>query len=119
VHKFGHYVYWAGYDIQLDILDTIRSLNDPKYAQKKQVAALTKFQEYGNAIRALRKDCDLSQDAVAQAAGLDKKTIGRIERGEYPPTYQSLEKLARAHSLKTGDYMKAIAQKVQKLRQPT
>jgi len=35
----------------------------------------------GNAIRRARRECDLSQEAVAAAAGVHPNQVGRLERG--------------------------------------
>lgn len=36
----------------------------------------------GHAIRAVRRECDLSQEAVAALSGVHVNQIGRLERGE-------------------------------------
>lgn len=37
--------------------------------------------EIGRAVRALRRDLDLSQEALASQAGLHPNQVGRLERG--------------------------------------
>ena len=50
----------------------------------------------GNRIRARRRELDMSQEALANEAGLDRSYVGRIERGEHNPTFAILVKLCRA-----------------------
>jgi transcriptional regulator with XRE-family HTH domain len=45
-------------------------------------AADEKLQKLGRAARAVRRDQDLSQEAVAATAGLHVNQVGRFERGE-------------------------------------
>lgn len=50
----------------------------------------------GRAIRDLRADQGLSQEALAELAGLHRTYMGGIERGERNPTYSNLLRVARA-----------------------
>lgn len=50
----------------------------------------------GKRIRARRREIGLSQEAMANEAGLDRSYVGRIERGEHNPTILAVIKLCRA-----------------------
>jgi len=50
----------------------------------------------GAAIRAARKESGLSQEALADAAGIDRSHMGKIERGERNVTLLNLVRVARA-----------------------
>jgi len=50
----------------------------------------------GAAIRARRKIMSLSQEALADHAGIDRSHMGKIERGERNVTLLNLAKLAEA-----------------------
>jgi transcriptional regulator with XRE-family HTH domain len=50
----------------------------------------------GNRIRARRLEMGLSQEGLANEAGLDRSYVGRIERGEHNLTFVSLVRLCRA-----------------------
>lgn len=50
----------------------------------------------GNRIRARRLELGLSQEGLANEAGLDRSYVGRIERGEHNLTFVSLVRLCRA-----------------------
>ena len=46
-----------------------------------------------NQLRKLRTDAKLSQDNLAQLAGIDRKTINRIENGHFSPTLDTITRL--------------------------
>ena len=50
----------------------------------------------GERIRAQRKICRISQDALALACSLDRSYMGRIERGERVPNLVAIIKIADA-----------------------
>lgn len=45
-------------------------------------------------LRKLRKMAELSQDELAQRAGIDRKTINRIENGHFSPTLDTITRLS-------------------------
>lgn len=47
-------------------------------------------------LRLLRQECGLSQEQLADLAGLDRNYIGKLEREENSPTVDTLEVLALA-----------------------
>ena len=49
-----------------------------------------KFTFLGNCIRSARKDCQLTQQELADQSGLAVKTIQDIEKGRKTPTYETL-----------------------------
>ena len=52
--------------------------------------------KFGRVIRACREQRGLSQEALAELAGLSRGFLGEIERGEAVPSVDSLQKLADA-----------------------
>lgn len=50
----------------------------------------------GDAIRAERQAAGMSQEALADLAGIDRSHLGRLERGERNITLLNLMKVARA-----------------------
>jgi transcriptional regulator with XRE-family HTH domain len=50
----------------------------------------------GQRVKALRLMADLSQDELAQSAGLQRTHIGRIEGGKYAVNIETLQAIAEA-----------------------
>jgi transcriptional regulator with XRE-family HTH domain len=57
----------------------------------------------GREIRGRRKARNLSQEALAELAGLHRNYIGFLERGERNPSATTLFQLARALDIKLGE----------------
>lgn len=57
----------------------------------------------GRKIRLIRKKKGLNQEDVASEAGIHVSTLGRIERGENNPPLQTVNKIAQALHIKTGE----------------
>ena len=73
--------------------------NDPNRSLKR----------LGTAIRRARKGCDISQEALADLAGIDRSHMGRIERGERNVTVLNLQKIANSLNL-TMAHLLAMAE---------
>jgi transcriptional regulator with XRE-family HTH domain len=58
----------------------------------------------GEMLFARRKALGLSQDAVAEAAGIGQTTISRYESGKTSPTADHLKLLAAALKCEPGDF---------------
>jgi len=59
----------------------------------------------GASIRARRKALNMSQEALADHAGVDRSHMGKIERGERNVTMLNVAKLADALSCKPSDLL--------------
>ncbi len=59
-------------------------------------AKLPILNTFGKRVRALRRQRGLSQEELAELAGLHRTYIGGIERGERNPTLTSMQRIARA-----------------------
>lgn len=53
-------------------------------------------QKFGKKLQALRKAAGLTQEQVAQTTNLTIESISNIERGVHGPTFDNLEKIAKA-----------------------
>ena len=54
------------------------------------------LERLGAAVRARRRTLELSQEALADLAGIDRSHMGKIERGERNVTLLNIVKIARA-----------------------
>jgi len=59
----------------------------------------------GAAVRARRAALHLSQEALADSAGIDRSHMGKIERGERNVTILNIAKLATALSCRPSDLL--------------
>lgn len=57
----------------------------------------------GKKIRRLRKRQDVSQEALAEKAGIHRTYMGKIERGESNPPVQTVNKIAKALKVDISD----------------
>ncbi len=65
---------------------------NPSARQKSKDLELV---EFGDRMRELREKAGLTQEALADAAGLHWSYVGQIERGERNLTYKNVLRLAR------------------------
>ncbi len=61
-----------------------------------------------NAIKTLRQEKSLSQESLAETAGLDRTYISGIEREVRNPTIKSIQKIIEALKIKDEDFLDAI-----------
>lgn len=67
---------------------------------------LGQLKRLGDAVRAARKDHGLSQEALADAAGIDRSHMGKIERGERNVTLLNVLKIAHALNGSAADLLR-------------
>ena len=65
--------------------------------------------EFGRRVHAARSAHGLSQEALAQAAGVHRTYVGHIERGETSPTLANLVRIAVALGVDPGDLVRGMA----------
>ena len=61
----------------------------------------------GQAVRTRRESLDISQEALADAAQMDRAHMGKIERGERNVTLLNLLKIAAALRCRASDILEA------------
>jgi putative transcriptional regulator len=64
-------------------------------------------QKLAAAIKNFRKSRGLTQEALAEKAGLDRKTINRIEKGHYAPTMSNFFQISEALEVEPQELLKA------------
>lgn len=58
--------------------------------------ALTRSEAFGMALKQLREERGLSQEAAALACGIDRSYFGKLERADKVPTLTTIWKIADA-----------------------
>jgi len=66
------------------------------------------LQEFGRIVRKKRKGKNLSQEALADLAGLHRTYIGMIERGEKNVTLTNIKKIAKALDCSMSELVKNL-----------
>jgi XRE family transcriptional regulator, regulator of sulfur utilization len=64
--------------------------------------------KFGEELRRLRKERQLSQEALAERAGIAADYLGFIERGENVPTLPIMLKLAHALRLNASELLRVF-----------
>ena len=59
-------------------------------------------------LKKLRLERELSQDALAKKAGIERKTINRIENGHFSPNLSTLLSVCKALKVKTSEVLEGI-----------
>ncbi len=68
-----------------------------------------RLRQLGAAIRAARHERGLSQEALADAAGIDRSHMGKIERGERNVSVLNVARVATALNLSVASLMASAA----------
>ena len=66
------------------------------------------LKQFGNRIKELRKNKNISQEDLATLSGLHRTYIGMIERGEKNITLKNIEKIALAFNIEISELFKDI-----------
>jgi transcriptional regulator with XRE-family HTH domain len=72
-----------------------------RYSERPQPAL-------GEAIRQLRRKRGVTQESLAEAAGLTVATVSLIERGQANPTWDTVAKIATALGASMGELGKLV-----------
>ena len=83
------------------------------FSMKNKMDDLRK--DVGERIRSLRKAGGITQEELGEKAGLNYKFIGELERGRVNVSLDSLQKIAEALGVKTGDLFSMEKISVQKV----
>ena len=78
--------------------------------QRGRPAGATTFEAeparaFGAAVRALRTENGVAQEALAYLAGIERSHMGKVERGEHMPTLALILKISRALGCSSAELM--------------
>ena len=109
IDECGTFVYWPGHDVHMG-WEQFHQAVDPQARVRAQQKSEAFDKRYGQAIRRLRVEKGLTQ---AQIAGLDARTVRRIEHGLTRVSANALRKLAAAHGMEVNHYLSQVAARSQ------
>jgi len=64
--------------------------------------------QFGKRVKQLRQENELSQEALAHLADLDRTYIPSIEKGERNVSVEVIQKLSKAFKIKISELLKGI-----------
>jgi transcriptional regulator with XRE-family HTH domain len=67
--------------------------------------ALSPSQAFGQAVREIRAERNLSQEQAALASGIDRAYFGHIERATKTPTLRTVWRVATAFDVRPSDIL--------------
>jgi transcriptional regulator with XRE-family HTH domain len=67
--------------------------------------ARSRSQAFGDALRQLRRERDMSQEAAALACGIDRAHYGKLERAVKTPTLATVWRIADAFGTQPSDLL--------------
>lgn len=62
--------------------------------------------QFGRRLRMLRRQRDMTQEQLAEAAGISVDMLSNIERGVNAPSFETLEKLSQALNVSVSELFK-------------
>ncbi len=62
----------------------------------------------GDELRAAREAADMTQEEVAQAAGMDRPYLSQLENGHKSPTVDMLFRICKALGVKASDILARV-----------
>lgn len=69
---------------------------------------------FGRTVRKARRDLELSQEALADRAGLSAKHLGEIERANKDPRLTTVLRLAHALELRSAELLDAVDERLER-----
>lgn len=85
--------------------DFARHYCDPMYRPRIGAVAAAGRSSLGQRVRRLRESTGMTQGSLAEAAGVGRVTLVRIENGEQSPRYETIVALANALGRPTADLL--------------
>lgn len=85
--------------------DFARHYCDDSYRSRVEAVGAAGRATLGRRVRELREGAGMTQGQLAQAAGIGRVTLVRIEHGEQSPRYDTLTGLARALGRPVGELL--------------
>lgn len=76
------------------------------------------YEKLADSIRVLRKDKGITQAQLAEATGINRTMIGRIEKNDYTPTIEQMIDLSKVLGFNPADFFTEGSEAIKTARQP-
>ena len=86
----------ANYSMLMHTIISDNFVKASKHSKNNHIMKADVLVRFGQNVQRIRKGCDLSQEELAERAGLHRTYIGMIERAEKNITLCNIEKIAKA-----------------------
>lgn len=63
---------------------------------------------FGKVLRRLRRDRDLSQENLANAVGMERSYISKLEKGDFQPKLKTILALSDELGIRTGELLDRV-----------
>ncbi len=103
----GSYIHWPASEVDLD-LDALRYVTDESYRRRADRERVTRDEQFGAAVAAVRRHHGLRQKDVE---GISARQVRRIEKGK-SASVSALKQLAAAHDMEVNDYLEEVAREM-------
>jgi hypothetical protein len=110
IDEDGAFIYWPELDVHLG-WPQLQQVVNPDAALKASQKSDNFNKRYGKAVQKVREEQGLNRRDIS---GLSEKQLARIERGECRLTSNSIEALAKAHKRDRNEYMKKLAEALER-----
>lgn len=87
----------------------MKDLINRNYRKKGEQTMRTKSEKIvASRLRDFRLSAELTQEGVAELAGIDRKTVNRIENNHFSPNLDTLLRLCKAFGVKPAELLKGL-----------
>jgi transcriptional regulator with XRE-family HTH domain len=74
-----------------------------------RISAMTKLKSlFGRRLRQIRRQHDLTQEQLAELAGISVDMLSNIERGINAPSFETMEKLSKVLSIPVKEFFNIV-----------
>lgn len=104
--EHGSFIHWPKLDVDLD-MNSFKAKFEEGFDKKLKLKKVEKMSEFGGKLKKFRESNGLNQSSFE---GINPKTIGRYEKGEYSISYKNLQKISQKFGLSVDRFIQEVNQ---------